>query len=61
MSLHDEFEAVKHAPSQLVAFVHSLIARIERHDAATQEIAAVAEASALAEPAAPAPEGAEHP
>lgn len=36
MSLHDEFEALKHLPHELAAFVKSLIHRVDPTDAPSE-------------------------
>jgi hypothetical protein len=59
MSLHDEFEALKHLPHELAAWVKSLIHRVDPTDAPGEPVA-VPEVFDEATPAAPAPEGAEH-
>lgn len=62
MSLHDEFEALKHLPHELAAWVKSLIHRVDPTDAPSEPVA-VPEVFAEAAPdvpAASAPEGAEH-
>lgn len=50
MSLHDEFEALKHVPTELAAWVKSLIHRVDPSDAPSEAAPEVVAA----------PEGAEH-
>lgn len=63
MSLHDEFEALKHVPHELAAWVKSLIHRVDPTDAPSESVPEAA-ASPVAEAAPvvayPAVEGQEH-
>ncbi len=58
MSLHDEFEAVKHAPHELVAWVKSLLVRLEGEPVADEPVSTVGAELVVTTPAAP--EGQDH-
>lgn len=64
MSLHDEFEAVKHAPHELLAWVKSLLVKLEGEPEVVAESAQAAPvadpATVVAPEATPAVEGQDH-
>lgn len=60
MSLHDEFEALKHVPHELAAWVKNLIHRVDPSDAPGEPISAPESAQVVIEASPVAPEGSEH-